>query len=119
MLYGENREKGRPTDIKIYPVSFKYLHGKLEELNGCDFIYSDNEEESRRLNEEQVIEDIDIILEGVKRAPRESKKPIKARIYTWYNHEGLNLTTGLIVLKDDKESVEYAEKCFKEKKEYI
>lgn len=107
MLYGENIKMGRPTDRKIYPVSFKYLHGKLEYINGYDLVYSDNEEEAKKINTQELREDIEIILEGAE----DSNNKITARIYTWFNKDIDNFTMGLIVSKDDITSNEYAKMC--------
>lgn len=115
MLYGESLSKGRPLDKEIYPVSFKYLHGNIESLNGYDLVYSDNKEEAQRINTQELNEDIEIILEG---ADGPNNK-ITARIYTWLNEGVDHFTRGLIVLKDDIKANEYAKMCQDEKKYLI
>lgn len=110
MLYGEDLNKGREgKDFEIYPITFKFLHGKIMELNGFDLVYSDNEEESIYLNQKEGIETVDITLEGSK------GEVVQARVYRWFWHKDIPYTKGLIVLEDDIESVKYAEKCFNEK----
>ncbi len=83
--------------------SFVYLHGKLEDKNGFDLVeYIDP----------LPCEDGEYDAE-VQFANRER---LSCRLYFWHAN---GMQKGLVVLPDDEEAAIYAEKCLKDKAEFL
>lgn len=96
MIYGDNLKTGRNYTGRIYPLSFKWLHGKIEELNGCDICYCDNKKQHERYSKNEIVEDTQIILRG------NDNMKVEATIFTWFDNAHSECTTGFIVLRGDK-----------------
>lgn len=93
-INGESR-----FDFPSKRIPFTYLHGKLQNDNGYD-IFSIAEPAPTE-------EGIYPCLVG----------KVKATFYLWKTSYGD--THGLVVANDDFESIEYAEKCYKEKTDVL
>lgn len=110
MIYGDKIDS-KNSYTGAYPLSFKYLHGELEEKNGYDICYSNNEEEAYILNNEEGVFDIEVCILN----PDSTSTIHKAKAYVWLIKDFI-ITKGLIVSINDKNAIKYAEKCYKEKK---
>lgn len=107
MIYAQNWNKKESRTV-TYSLDKKWLSGELEELNGCDYCYCDNKEESEKYNTQELIKYTTVTLEG------KGNETVQAIIFTWFPR-GEKITTGLIVSADDKKGIKEARECFKYK----
>lgn len=106
MIYGDSLETGRNYTGRVYPLKFKWLHGKIEELNGCDYCYSDNKEQQERYGHNEIVEDIQVILRG------NDNMKVEATIYTWFDNTSSECTRGFIVLRGDRVAIKQVRESY-------
>lgn len=111
MIYGDKMNVDRDYENRqIFCLSGKWLHGKIEELNGCDYCYCDSKEQDEYYATHEVVEDIKVVLEG------NDNKEVNAKIFTWFVKEIPYITEGLIVLSNNTKGLREAQICFDNKR---
>lgn len=99
---------------EVHPLPFKFAHGELANLAGYDIVYSNSKEESDVLNNLEGIYDIEIFLENKNKLINMVAYIVNAKAFIW-KIPGLEMTKGLIVLENDKESYKYAFEAYSTK----
>ena len=103
LLYGDSIDENTIADDAInpfiVPLSYVYLHGKLQDINGYDLILIDADDIPKLINKDtdHNINDVSVILSD--------GSVHEATAYIWKVPFGelTFLTRGLVVAKDDEE----------------
>jgi len=82
---------------------FHYLHGKLEDMNGCDLFGIRKKDEEKLTKRKKGCERVTVIF------PDGNKTD--ADFYFWTPKYQVHIK-GLVVLPDDNDAVEYATDCY-------
>lgn len=96
-------------DEELKTCDYVYAHGELERLAGYDIVnYASKDGFDRKTNR---IEDVIAVLwDGTE---------IQAKLFYWTDSKKHPDNHGLVVSVNDKESLEYAETCYRNKCKYI
>ena len=130
-IYLENQDHERAIpDSKLRFLNFCYAHGELDHANHYDLI---SEEKSNHFDKRHNIngeECIAVMPDGNEvEALFFYWKAVHVHVskkHRWWEHEGekpyrqiLVMPRGLLVAKDDEESIKYAKRAFEEKQKYL
>lgn len=105
MIIAENLQNydDNNNDEILYPLTGRYLHGELEDINGYDICYCNDKEELNIINTPG-IHNVSVDVFG---------NILKCVAYIW--SDKYTTIKGLIVLKDNEEDNQYALSKYEER----